>query len=235
MCQGDASARAMLEEGLSLARANGDRRIIKDFMLGLALVRFYLHDLSVRDLLREALTISREIGDRRGIAFALNNLGLVEGIEKDFVLAREYHEQSLPLLRAMGDQWSTARALAGLGRAAWFEGDITAARAYYQENLAILRDLGSQWELIYTFEGFAWLALHQDNPQRAARLMGAGEALREATGHVLFPVARPCYEECLAKTRHALAEKYDQSTVAAVWRAGRALSREEAIAEALKR
>jgi non-specific serine/threonine protein kinase len=204
-------------------------------MLGLALVRFYLNDMSARDLLREALEISRELGDRRGIAFALNNLGLVEGVEKDYVLAREYHEQALPLLRAMGDQWSAARAVAGLGRAAWFEGDITAARAYYEENLCVLRDLGSRWELVYSFEGFAWLALHDDNPQRAARLLGAGEALREATGHVLFPVARPCYEECLAKTRQALAQKYDQPTASAAWRAGRALSREEAIAEALKR
>ena len=73
------------------------------------------------------------------------------------------------------------------------------------------------------------------NPLRAARLLGAGEALREATGHVLFPVARPCYEDCLTSTRQALAEKSDPATSAAAWRAGRALSREESISEALKR
>ncbi len=235
MCQGDASARAMLMEGLSLVSEQGDQRIVKDFMLGLALVRFYLAEPGVRELLQEALEISRELGDWRGIAFALNNLGLVEGIEKNFGLAREYHEQALPFLRATGDQWSTARALGGLGRAAWFEHDISAARAYYVEKLHILRDLGSRWELVYAFEGFAWLALHEDNPQHAALLLGACETLCDTTGHVLFPVARPCYDDCVAHTHAALGALGDPIAAAAAWRAGRALSREEAIAAALKK
>jgi predicted ATPase/DNA-binding SARP family transcriptional activator len=241
MCQGDGSARAMVEEGLALVRADGDRRVIKDFMLGLALVKFYMADSStadnsVRELLGEALEISRELDDRRGIAFALNNLGMVEGMEKNYDAARDYHESSLPLLREMGDRWSTARALAGLARVAWFQGDIEAARAYYRENLMILRDLGSVWELVYTLEGFAWLALHEGKPQRAARLLGASDALREAAGHILFPVARAYYEECVSRTRAALSsegESEGKPAFESLWRRGRLLSRAEAIAEAL--
>jgi tetratricopeptide (TPR) repeat protein len=190
----------------------------------------------MRELLGEALEISRELGDRRGIAFALNNLGMVEGMDKNYDVARDYHESSLPLLREMGDRWSTARALAGLGRVAWFQGDIEAARAYYRENLMILRDLGSVWELVYTLEGFAWLALHEGRPQRAARLLGAGDALRETAGHILFPVARVCYEECVARTRAALSSEgkpQGEAAFESLWRRGRLLSREEAIAEAL--
>ena len=234
MCQGDSSARAMLEEGLNLVRADGDRRVIKDFMLGLALVKFYMADSGVRELLSQALEISRELNDQRGIAFALNNLGMVEGIAGNYDAARDYHESSLPLLRDMGDKWSTARALSGLGRAAWFQGDVEAARAYYRENLIILRDLGSVWELVYTLEGFSWLALRDNKPQHAARLLGASDALREASGHVLFPVARPCYEECVAQTRAALAES-GATAFESLWRRGRLLLREEAIAEALSK
>jgi hypothetical protein len=233
MCQGDASAKAMLEEGLALVRVDGDPRIIKDFMLGLALVKFYLADSGVRELLEEALQISRQLNDQRGIAFALNNLGWVEGTEKNYDAAREFHESSLPLLREMGDKWSTARALLGLTRVAWHQGDITSARAYSIENLTILRDLGSVWELVYVLEHFAWLALHDRKPQRAARLLGATDALREATGHVLFPVERPCYEDCVAKTRDALLQNGDATTIEALWRRGRMLSREEIILEAL--
>lgn len=233
MCQGDASAKAMLEEGLSLVRADGDPRSIKDFMLGLALVKFYLADEGVRELLEEALEISRRIKDQRGIAFALNNLGWVESTEKNYDAAREFHESSLPLLREMGDKWSTARALLGLTRVAWHQGDITAARAYSIETLMILRDLGSVWELVYALEHFAWLALHDRKPQRAARLLGATDALREATGHILFPVERPCYEECVARTRAALSQNGDAATIEALWRRGRLLSREEVILDAL--
>ncbi len=233
MCQGDASAKAMLEEGLMLVRTDGDPRIIKDFMLGLALVKFYLADGGVRELLEESLDISHELNDRRGIAFALNNLGWVEGMEKNYIAARELHEASLPLLREMGDKWSTARALLGLTRVAWHQGDINAARAYSIENLMILRDLGSVWELVYVLEHFAWLALHDGKPQRAARFLGATDALREATGHVLFPIARPCYEDCVAQTRAALAQNGDDANIEALWRRGRLLSREEVILEAL--
>jgi predicted ATPase/DNA-binding SARP family transcriptional activator len=233
MCQGDASARAMLEEGLELVRAEGDVRVIKDFMLGLALVKYYLAEDGVRELLNEALAISQTLNDRRGIAFALNNLGFVECLAGNYGLARVYHERSLPLLREMGDKWSTARALAGLGRASWFEGNIATARSYYLENITILRELGSVWELVYTLEGFAWLALHNNKPQRAARLLGGADALRESTGHVLFPVARPCYEECVAKTSEALAKTAVSADAA--WRRGRLLSRDELIAEAMKR
>lgn len=232
MCQGDASAKAMLEEGLALVKIDGEERVIKDFMLGLALVKFYLADSGVRELLEGSLEISRRIGDQRGIAFALNNLGWVENSAQNYDAAREYHESSLPLLRDMGDKWSTARALSGLARVAWFQGDITAARAYSVENLLILRDLGSVWELVYSLEQFAWLALYDRKPQRAARLLGATDSLREATGHVLFPVARYCFEDCVARTREALAKTGD-ATAEALWRRGRLLSREEVITEAL--
>lgn len=233
MCQGDATARGMLQEGLDLVRASGDTRAIKDFMLGLALVKYYMADNDVRELIDEALDISRALNDQRGVAFALNNLGFVEYQAGDYALARDYHERSLPLLREMGDKWSTARAVAGLGRVAWQQGDITAARAYYRENILTLRDLGSRWELVYALEGFAWLALYDNNPHRAARLLGASDSLREATGHVLFPVARPCYEECVAETRSALSLSGEAEIMEILWRRGRQLSREDAILEAL--
>ncbi len=233
MCQGDASAKAMLEEGLALVRTDGDARVIKDFMLGLALVKFNLADDNVRELLNEALEISRQLDDRRGIAFALNNLGWVESTDKNYDAARAFHESSLPILREMGDNWSTARALGGLARVAWFQGDISAARSYSIKNLMILRDLGSVWELVYALEHFAWLALHDNKPQRAARFLGATDALREATGHILFPVFQPCFEDCIAQTRAALAQNGDTATIEALWRRGRALSREEVILEAL--
>ena len=235
MCQGDASAKAMLEEGLALVRTDGDERVIKDFMLGLALVKFNLAAGGVRELLNEALEISRRLNDRRGIAFALNNLGWVESTEKNYDAARAFHESSLPILREMGDNWSTARALAGLARVAWFQGDVAAARTYSIKNIMILRDLGSVWELVYALENFAWLALHDNKPQRAARFLGATDALREVTGHVLFPVLRPCYEECVAQTRAALSQNGDAATIEALWRRGRALSREEVILEALSK
>jgi DNA-binding NarL/FixJ family response regulator len=66
-------------------------------------------------------------------------------------------------------------------------------------------------------------------PERAARLYGAAEALREAIGIPLPPYHRPEYEREVAVTREALGE----DRFAAAYAAGRALSIDEAVAEAL--
>jgi hypothetical protein len=62
-------------------------------------------------------------------------------------------------------------------------------------------------------------------------LFGAAEALREAVDEPLPPAYRAGYERDLAAARLEL----DEEAFAAAWAAGRAMTIEEAIAEALDR
>jgi len=71
--------------------------------------------------------------------------------------------------------------------------------------------------------------LGQGQPDRAARLYGASAAVRECLGAHLPPLVRPGYERAISALRRTLGEQ----TFVETWAAGRALSREEAIAEAL--
>ena len=66
-------------------------------------------------------------------------------------------------------------------------------------------------------------------PTGAVRLFGAAEAVRESVGIPLPLIQRTAYERDLAAVRAQL----DQVTWEAAWAAGRALSLEQAIAEAL--
>jgi hypothetical protein len=75
-------------------------------------------------------------------------------------------------------------------------------------------------------EGFAHVAGAEGDAERAARLFGAAEALREALGAPLPPVERAHYDRSVAATRAALGEE----AFAAAWAEGRALSLEQAIA-----
>ena len=65
--------------------------------------------------------------------------------------------------------------------------------------------------------------------RRAARLLGAAEALRTTLGAPLPPVGRPAYEAVVQQARLALG----QTTFATARAAGWALPLERAIAEAL--
>jgi hypothetical protein len=88
--------------------------------------------------------------------------------------------------------------------------------------------LGKRLSLALSFEAFAHLAA-RDDPDRAARLWGAAEALRERLGAPLPPNDRAEYERDVAAVRQALgAERF-----AIAWVAGRSLTEEQAIAYAL--
>jgi hypothetical protein len=70
----------------------------------------------------------------------------------------------------------------------------------------------------------------QAQPERAARLLGAVDALREMIGYRLAAAERTDYDRDVAAIRAQL----DAATFAAAWAAGQALTLEQAIAEALE-
>ena len=78
-------------------------------------------------------------------------------------------------------------------------------------------------------EGFAELTGAQGCPERALRLAGAAAALREVIGAPAPPVWRDRRERTLELAHRALGER----AAAAAWAAGRGLSPEAAVAEAL--
>jgi hypothetical protein len=82
--------------------------------------------------------------------------------------------------------------------------------------------------VLQALEGVAGVAGAQGQPARAARLFGATDALRAALGLPVRPADRRHYDRDVSAVRAALGAE----TFAAAWAAGRALSLEQAIAEA---
>ncbi|MCV4632950.1 hypothetical protein OFB83_30580, partial [Escherichia coli] len=69
----------------------------------------------------------------------------------------------------------------------------------------------------------------QGDYRRAARLFGAGEALREAVGASVLPFYRADYDRGVEAARAGL----DAETFRATWAEGREMSFEQAVAYAL--
>ena len=78
-------------------------------------------------------------------------------------------------------------------------------------------------------EGFAKLAGAAGQPQRAARLFGAAQALRDRIGTPIPPVERADYDAALAQARAQL----DEVAFGEAWAEGRATGWEAAAAYAL--
>jgi hypothetical protein len=117
-----------------------------------------------------------------------------------------------------------------LGIVALHHGDLGAARERFQESLAMKRDFGDKRGLAYSLEGFAILAAVQGRAERAARLFGAAEVLREAINSPLPPPDRVLYDRYVTPARAGRA----QEAFAAAWAQGQTMMLEEAIAFALE-
>jgi hypothetical protein len=77
-------------------------------------------------------------------------------------------------------------------------------------------------------ERVARLAEAESVPERAARLLGAAQALREQLGAPMPPVERPDYERFVTAIRTALGE----GAFNHAWSEGKRVPLDEAIAEA---
>src|SRR5262249_54359080 len=141
-------------------------------------------------LYEASLAIHREIGNQWGIALVLNNLGEVCGRQGDFAQARRLQEDSLMLRRALGHPLNIAYSLSSLGDTARRQGEYGAARAYHRESLEQLQELGHKSGIVDALESLAALETTESQPQRAAKLLGAAEALRESLSTPLPPASR---------------------------------------------
>src|SRR5207245_1515940 len=151
----------------------------------------------------ECLAICRELGHKDGIAWSLNRLGSMAREQGDLGAARALLAESLAIYRELGDKAGIAWSLLGLGEVAHKEGDYGAARALLEESLATNRELGHKPNIAQNLEGLAALAVTQEQSERAARLFGAAEGLREAMGAPLPPADRAEHDRSLAAVRTA--------------------------------
>jgi predicted ATPase/class 3 adenylate cyclase/DNA-binding CsgD family transcriptional regulator len=225
-----AEARRLLEESLVLDRAMGDRWGSAVVLDNLGMVLRSQGDLPrARALLEESLAIRRALGDRWGIASALQHLAGVAQAQGNAEEAQVLLDESLALYRDVGDINSSALTLRDLAVLAADKDDYRGAWAWLAESLEIWQVGGTPAGIAQGLECAAWLAGRQGRLPQAARLWGAAEALREARGVPMPPVAHTVYDQAIAATR----AQVDAATWAGAWAAGGALDPAAAVAEAL--
>ena len=186
-------------------------------------------DSLAAEFARRALAISTEVGYRGGAGMALATLGQVQFRQGDLVEARSLLERAVRECRAGNTPLARLWAQALLGWLMLEQADTAAAYGLYQEALTFGRDmLGGVGPLSIGLEGFAQVAGAVGEPERALRLAGAASTFREQWGP-MTSTQRSQLELRLTKARAELGAQ----AAAAAFAAGRALSPDEAIAEAV--
>lgn len=233
--QGDyGAARSLIEESLEIFRDLENRWGVADTLGSLGDIAYDQGDLDAAHGFREEhLALSRQLGNRYAMMRALSGLANVARVQYDVVSARVLFEESLAIGRELDHRVHIAWTLLALGNVASAEGDYGAARSYYAQNLRMFQEVGERAGVAFSLERFAALAATragEAQAQRAARLFGAAEALRQAVGTTLPPVDHSdYYDRAIAATRAALGDE----VFSAAWAEGRAMTLEQAADYAL--
>lgn len=225
-----AQASDFFERGLALYRTLDDNRGIAWSLRGCAFVhRLRGEDTAAEQLLAESLRLCQSSGDAWGSAWSLYALAFLKLARSDLVVARRALEEALGQLRRQNMPFGIVRTLFALGHTRFVQGNLLAAEALYCEGLALIRETPLITTITTGLEGLAMVAAAKEQPMRAARLWGAAEALREATDERRWRVFQHANDRMLAVAR----AQVSATDWMAAWAAGRTLTVEQAMAEAL--
>jgi non-specific serine/threonine protein kinase len=190
-------------------------------------------------LLAECLRLFRELGPSVQLADALGGAGEFAIRQGAYDQAIELLEESLALRRELGELWGIAGVLGSLGWVALRQRDFSRMNEMLAESLAIRLEIGERGGLAWCLEKLAEAVVLQAQAlpaqrrrleyQRAGRILGAAQALRQSVNAVIDPADQPAYENLRTALQAALGSELFSET----WAAGAALPVQAAVDQAL--
>jgi predicted ATPase/DNA-binding SARP family transcriptional activator len=237
--QGDFGASAEpLAKAVAILRAEQDPAALSFALIGLGSVVGLGGDQPAADALfdqAQAALGTRESVRAHGfpyvLLFALANYwrGIVAQIAGDLPKARAAIETCVEIARGMSDHPTIAHPLSALARVHTLMGEFGLARSCLAEALPIHARHDDRWGLADALEGAALLAAAEGAPERAARLIGASDELRESTG-----ISLPAHLAAgRAQLVVAIREHVDPPTFEEAHASGREMTLQETMALAL--
>ena len=230
--QGDRVAALVLaEESLALAVAHGDALDVLRARLQLSRPT-YSPDGSMPawpHIIEEALGLALQVGDPGWLGYATIGKGYEAHRHGDHERAVEFFEEAIRLFTSVDDHWGVMNATFGLAVAVHARGDRARSVRLYLRCIELSRDIAVPWGVLRGLVGLAAIGASAGLAEAAARLLGAADALGEQMGFGHSTEGERHRDDAQALARHRLGD--DRFAVA--WSAGRSLTLEDAIAEAL--
>jgi hypothetical protein len=160
---------------------------------------------------------------------SLHNLAHQEWQRGQTARAVSRLEEALDVAREHRMGWILPSILVGLGTISTDLGDPVRAVGYFRESIALAQLRGNLGDVIDGIGGLARLAAATDQQEKAVRLFGAADAMREGLAIPLSSSEVAELEPIMNVLRTALGE----GGFSAAWSDGRSLSQDDALDEAL--
>ncbi len=219
MLRGEAATAAgYAEEAEALWRQIGESSGLSWSLTRQGMLRYNMEQFDrAGAAMREGLELARAGQDPIILFWAHFGLAHLLWLQGDLAEAEAHLRETLAITRDDAP-WGAAWALLSLGLMSFAQGDLDAATALQREGLALRWRLRDMRALADSLAVLACLAGARREPLLAARLFGAAEVLREATGAMVLPWLAPVFAEGVERTRAALSQvEFDVA-----WAEGRA-------------
>lgn len=220
------------QESLTIAREGGNSPA-----LGFSLVMMgELTAIAIQDYEsaiaygEEAIAVSEAGGNRWGSAMTIFGLGFYARSVRDYDQARSRFRACLPVFLEFGDKHRINMIQSELAHIERETSQYQHAIPMYRETIREWQRLGHRAAIAHQLECFAFIAKAQEQPERAAKLFGAAEALREKINIAMTPQERSEYDREIADL-HA---NMDEKVFGSHWAEGRSLTMEQAVDFALE-
>jgi predicted ATPase/class 3 adenylate cyclase len=218
-----------LHESESLCRTSGYTDDLAEVLQSLAYATLEVHGPTAADQLQsyleESLALSQGSVDPDAAVRTEGLLARLAFYRGDMAEARTHADLMLDLHRELGDQLSVTGHQTQMGHVARQTGNYREALALYRETLPDWQKMGHRGAVAHQLECFAFIARAQEQGERAVRLMGAAEALRQASSSPRTPQERIEYDQELAGLQAGM----DEKTFDLLWAEGQSMSMEQAI------
>jgi predicted ATPase/DNA-binding SARP family transcriptional activator len=226
----DAAAQIHYQQTKTLWEELGDLHGVASALNNLGMIASHREDWEqARRITEEALTINRRLGNRQSEAINLNNLSLLSSYQCDYTAALTLLEAALHINREIGMREWEAGNLLNMGKNACLQGNEQTARAWLTQGLTLSSKLDFKIQIAETLEAFAELEAQAGQRERAARLWGASEVMREAIGSPMALIEQQRHDQAVALFR----QEAGASAITMWWAEGRALSMQQAVELAL--
>lgn len=182
------------------------------------------------DLMQKCVKLNLEIGNRWAAAAMLGFSAAVPFAQGDLERARGFAERGLKYAREVGARDILYVNLHPLAVIALAEGDHEQARSLFEEGARLALEVGEMVNAAFCLEGLAAIST-ADEPENAARIWGAAEAILEDIEVIAYPFAPDpaVRERQVAEARERLGEPAWTDA----WAEGRAISPDAAVSYAL--
>ena len=178
----------------------------------------------------EALAMVRDSGDSLVQGYLMAHYGFLLCLDGDVARARALHEEMLRIARSVGDQNLRAEAHYDLALDALSAGDVASSRPHLVTAVRYYQNLDHLDGLTRCLGAFTALALSDQHPHLAARLIGATAAARDRTGLTPWPAVTEAERRTIERAQGLLppSEYTAQVTV------GRSQTIRDALTQALQ-